>query len=74
MAGNLSMLWHIFRFQVVSWGKKKKKKLIWGKGKGIYILDSNLDIGTIHWEDLRTRLRLTGGPGEREMILLNING
>ena len=68
------MLWHIFRFQVVSWEKKKKKKLIWGKGKGIYILDSNLDIGTIHWEDLRTRLRLTGGPGEREMILLNING
>jgi hypothetical protein len=40
--------------------------LIWGKGKGMYILDSNLDIGTIHWEDLRTRLRLTGAPGERE--------
>ena len=52
------------------WGKR----LISGEGKGIYILDSNLDIGTIHWEDLRTRLRLTGAPGEREMILLNING
>ena len=47
-------------------GKKKKKKLIWGKGKGIYILDSNLDIRTIQWKDLRTRLRLTGAPGERE--------
>ena len=59
-------------FQIPScfWGKR----LIWRKGKGIYILDSNLDIGTIQWEDLRTRLRLTGGPGEREMILLNING
>ena len=45
------------------------KKLIWGKGKGMYILDSKLDIGTIQWKDLRTRLRLTGGPGEREMIL-----
>ena len=61
------MLWHIFRFQVVSREKKKKKKkLIWGKGKGIYILDSNLDIRTIQWKDLRTRLRLTGAPGERE--------
>ena len=44
------------------WGKR----LISGEGKVIYILDSNLDIGTIHWEDLRTRLRLTGAPGERE--------
>ena len=44
------------------WGKR----LIRRKGKGIYILDSNLDIGTMHWKDLRTRLRLTGAPGERE--------
>ena len=43
------------------WGKR----LIWGKGKGIYILDSNLDIGTIQWGDLRTRQRLIGAPGER---------
>ena len=43
------------------WGKR----LIWGKGKGIYILGSNLDIGTIQWGDLRTTQRLTGAPGER---------
>ena len=44
------------------WGKR----LISGEGKGIYILDSNLDIRTIQWKDLRTRLRLTRAPGERE--------
>ena len=43
------------------WGKR----LIRGKGKGIYVLGSNLDIGTIQWGDLRTRQRLTGAPGER---------
>ena len=64
----------VAHFQIPGCFSGKKKKLIRGKGKGIYILDSNLDIGTIQWEDLRTRLRLTGGPGEREMILLNING
>ena len=53
----------VVRFQIP--GCFGGKRLIWRKGKGIYSLDSNLDIGTIQWGDLRTRQRLTGAPGER---------
>ena len=63
MAGNQSMLCCVFRFRIVSVGKVK----FWGKGESIYNLDRNLlDIGTLQWEGLRERLRLTGAPGERE--------
>ena len=50
------------------------KKTNLGKGKGIYILDGNVDIGTIQWKDLRTRLRLQEALGKGKMILFNING
>ena len=39
------------------------KGVIQGKLKGIYSLEGHLpDIGTLQWEDLRTRLRLQGAP------------
>ena len=38
------------------------KKLIWGKGKGMYILDSKLDIGTIRWKDLQDKTETYRSP------------
>ena len=49
---------------LTSWATRKAlclwgKGVIQGKGKGIYNLDGNLlDIGTLQWEDLGTKLRL----------------
>ena len=68
--GNQSMLWCVFRFRAVL-----GKGLIRGKGKGTYSLDWYLlDVGALLWEDVRTRLRLTGAPGKGKMISFNING
>ena len=56
------------------WGKA----VIQGKGKGIYNLAVNLlDIGTLQWEDLGTKLRLKKkllGKGKIISFNVNING
>ena len=56
------------------WGKG----VIQGKGKGIYNLGGNLlDIGTLQWEDLGTKLRLKMkllGKGKIISFNINING
>ena len=56
------------------WGKG----VIQGKGKGIYNLDGNpLDIGTLPWKDLGTKLRLKMkllGKGKIISFNINING
>ena len=69
MAGNLSCF-AMFSNSGLFLGKKTNL----GKAKGIYILDGNVDIGTIQWKDLRTRLRLQEALGKGKMILFNING
>ena len=49
-----------------------------GKGKGIYNLDGNLlDIATLQWQDLGTKLRLKKkflGKGKIISFNINING
>ena len=56
------------------WGKA----VIQGKGKGIYNPGGNLlDIGTLQWEDLGTKLRLKMkllGKGKIISFNINING